>query len=58
MTNYNVDYNQYSTNGVVDLANIGTASTVPAPTNIDLNNYGIQDRTEFFNDLIDKLIKK
>jgi hypothetical protein len=42
-----IDYNQYSTNGVVDLANIGTASTVPAPTNIDLNNYGIQETGNF-----------
>ena len=42
----NIDYNQYSTSGTVDYSGIGTSS-VPAPTNIDLNNYGIQGTSNF-----------
>ena len=42
----NIDYNQYSTSGTVDYSGIGTSS-VPAPTNIDLNNYGIQGTSNY-----------
>ena len=42
-----IDYNQYSTNGAVDLANIGTDSIMQAATYIDLNNYGIQEAGNF-----------
>ena len=42
----NIDYNQYSTSGTVDYSGIGTSS-VPAPTNIDLHNYGIQGTSNY-----------
>lgn len=45
VTNYNVDYNQYSTAGNIGL--VGTASSVPAPTNIDLNKNGMQETGNF-----------
>ena len=43
------DYNQYSTNGNVDVNNynISGDSTIPAPTNIDLNNYDPQGTGNF-----------
>jgi hypothetical protein len=45
VTNYNVDYNQYSMAGNLGL--VGTASSVPAPTNVDLNKNGIQETSSF-----------
>ena len=43
------DYNQYSTNGNLDVNNynIGSNSTIPAPTNIDLNNYDFKGTGNF-----------
>lgn len=45
VTNYNVDYNQYLTAGNLGL--VGTTSSVPAPTNVDLNKNGMQETGNF-----------